>query len=247
MRSRYTIFFAFVTLAACASAPANRPFASDPDGDGLVDGDRCPADTEDLDGFEDSDGCPDSDNDMDGVLDVHDGIASNGFGACMNDPEDLDFFQDDDGCPDPDNDGDGMLDHEDRYADDPHNLVCGIPGSSLLILERVFFEPGSTRIHPKKAEPVLNAVADLLLLNANILLVEVQGHTSRGERNAELLGQKRAAAVVSYLVGRGVSPSRLTAKGFGTDKPTHPNTNAERVRARNVSFRIVDPAPHDGR
>lgn len=49
----------------------------------------------------------------------------------------------------------------------------------------------------------------------------VEGHTDRsGSRDANLsLSQARAAAVVDYLVGRGVDRNRLTAQGHGPDRP----------------------------
>lgn len=49
----------------------------------------------------------------------------------------------------------------------------------------------------------------------------VEGHTDRsGSRDANLtLSQARAAAVVDYLAGRGVDRKRLTAQGYGPDRP----------------------------
>ncbi len=86
---------------------ASRPAApTDADGDGIVEGDRCPTEAEDRDGFEDADGCPDPDNDSDGIADADD--------ACPDKAEDRDGFEDEDGCPDADNDLDFVLDEDDR-------------------------------------------------------------------------------------------------------------------------------------
>lgn len=49
----------------------------------------------------------------------------------------------------------------------------------------------------------------------------VEGHTDRsGSRELNLaLSQARAASVVNYLASKGVDRSRLTARGYGFDKP----------------------------
>jgi outer membrane protein OmpA-like peptidoglycan-associated protein len=53
------------------------------------------------------------------------------------------------------------------------------------------------------------------------------------------LSEKRAQAVVNYLVGKGVSPSRLTAKGFGESNPVAPNTTSEgRQKNRRVELNL---------
>ncbi|MCC6620746.1 MAG: OmpA family protein [Deltaproteobacteria bacterium] len=115
----------FLTSAAPAAAP------TDDDGDGLIEGDKCPDFAEDKDGFQDHDGCPDPDNDIDGIPDEADqcpGEAEDYAGPedgcptkdkdldgiadpadrCPDEPEDQDGDRDDDGCPDQDTDGDGV-------------------------------------------------------------------------------------------------------------------------------------------
>ena len=49
----------------------------------------------------------------------------------------------------------------------------------------------------------------------------IEGHTdSTGKRTTNMdLSQRRAQSVVDYLVGNGISADRLTAKGYGPDKP----------------------------
>lgn len=41
------------------------------------------------------------------------------------------------------------------------------------------------------------------------------------------LSEKRAQAVINYLVAKGVASNRLTAKGFGESQPTAPNNTKE--------------------
>ncbi|WP_252179408.1 OmpA family protein [Endozoicomonas sp. 4G] len=68
----------------------------------------------------------------------------------------------------------------------------------------------------------------------------IQGHTDeRGTRTYNLaLGERRANAVKSYLVAKGVSPSRIEVISFGFEKPLDPAHNAE-AWAKNRRAHIV--------
>ena len=71
--------------------------------------------------------------------------------------------------------------------------------------------------------------------------IEVQGHTdSKGtDRYNEALSKRRAAAVSNYLSGKGITPSRLTTKGFGETVPKYSNTSEEgQAQNRRVEFLI---------
>ncbi|MCB1733535.1 MAG: OmpA family protein, partial [Halieaceae bacterium] len=72
--------------------------------------------------------------------------------------------------------------------------------------------------------------------------VEVQGHTDdRGDDTSNLrLSQRRAEAVVEYLVNNGVDAGRLTARGYGELVPIEPNeTKQGRAENRRVEFKIT--------
>ncbi len=92
----------------------------------------------------------------------------------------------------------------------------------------------------------------VLLLRKNPLLkVEIASHTDmRGEEEYNLyLSQKRAEAVVGYLIENGIHEERLTAKGYGEGQPLQ---DCERISAcaeddcdchrlnRRTEFKIVD-------
>ena len=72
------------------------------------------------------------------------------------------------------------------------------------------------------------------------LRARLQGYTdSRGSSSRNLdLSQRRAEAVRSYLVSRGVPSDRIVAKGMGPDRPVADNTSAE-GRAQNRRVEIV--------
>ncbi|GMV14052.1 MAG: hypothetical protein AMXMBFR56_22760 [Polyangiaceae bacterium] len=55
--------------------------------------------------------------------------------------------------------------------------------------------------------------------------------------NGDVHGQARAESVRRYLIGKGVKPSRLSAKGYGPDKPLEKGTSdAVRAKNRRVEF-----------
>ncbi|MGD9201252.1 MAG: OmpA family protein [Chitinispirillia bacterium] len=212
----------------------------DMDEDGLEDkDDKCPKEPEDKDGFMDDDGCPDFDNDKDGIKDAND--------ACPDKPEDLDGFEDSDGCIDPDNDGDGIND----LSDSCPNIVGvaeagGCPKTKeikrgKLILEGVNFRSGKSILTPNSYR-ILDQVYESLAEWINVKL-EIRGYTdSQGnDQSNKRLSQKRAEAVMIYLIQKGIQPNRLRAVGYGEDNPIADNsTAAGRARNRRVELNRID-------
>jgi OmpA-OmpF porin, OOP family len=221
---------------------------TDRDGDGIPDDiDQCPDVPEDKDGFEDEDGCPDYDNDKDGIYDTQD--------ECPNDPEDRDGFQDTDGCPDPDNDKDGICDpwvaeqhKESQYAKICHGVdQCpnqpetfngfkdedGCPDEkpveikAKMILKGVNFKTASAELL-EESYYVLEQVYNSLEAYPNVK-IEISGHTDDqgGAQYNKVLSEQRAKSVKDYLIMRGISPDRLTAKGYGKEQPKTSNSTPE--------------------
>jgi OOP family OmpA-OmpF porin len=100
------------------------------------------------------------------------------------------------------------------------------------------FETGSSVI-----KPASYAVLDDILKSAVVaegLKLGVYGHTDNVGNDASnlKLSDERAAAVKSYLVGKGLSTERLESKGYGASKPVADNTTAE-GRTRNRRVQIV--------
>ena len=220
----------------------------DNDGDGIADvDDACPNEAEDVDGFADEDGCPEDDADEDGVKDEDD--------ECPTEPEDGDGFEDLNGCPDTDNDQDGILDVDDACPDQPENVngvkdedgcpddvQAVIKGEKILILDKVFFVTGKDQII-QKSYSVLNAVTKTLKDNPKIKKVRVEGHTDSraGQDINQPLSERRAAAVVKYLVKKGIDASRLESVGFGETRPIDTNDTDEGMqRNRRVEFTILE-------
>jgi OOP family OmpA-OmpF porin len=236
---------------ACPEQPENFNGYQDHDGcpddpdtdlDGVPDSiDACVLEPEDKDGYLDEDGCPDPDNDLDTILDADD--------KCPNEPEDFDGYDDQDGCPDPDNDGDTVLDVNDQCPNEIGSTTeepLGCPTKAALVLvtdcevkitQQIHFEYNKDTIR-RESYPVLDAVAEVLQKNPDIK-VEVQGHTdNRGTAKYNKdLSNRRAHSVMKYLVARGITPDRLTAIGYGFDRPIVDNsTELNRALNRRVQF-----------
>jgi len=217
------------------------PDDPDSDGDGLADSlDQCELNPEDKDGYLDGDGCPEPDNDLDGFPDTAD--------KCPGDPEDLDGYEDDDGCPEPDNDKDTVPDVKDQCPNEigsttqeplgcPGNRLAVVTDCEVKITQQIHFETNKDKIRPE-SYPVLDAVADVLGKNPKITL-EVQGHTDN--KGAAVynkdLSNRRAQSVRKYLVAHGVTDARLTAMGYGMERPLVDNGSASnRALNRRVQF-----------
>lgn len=223
------------------------PPPPDTDGDGILDvDDSCVLNPEDADSYLDEDGCPDVDNDLDTVPDARDKDAAGK--TCMNDPEDPDGFDDIDGCPDLDNDQDTVVDLEDQCPNEPGEVggdKPGCPKKSLVVVtdteikitQQIHFEFDKAVIRPESFA-ILDAVVEVLVKNPKIR-IEVQGHTDNVGSPAynKQLSDRRAGAVLKYLVGKGVEESRLISKGYGMEKPIRPNDNPQnRALNRRVQF-----------
>lgn len=229
-------------------APDVEMHDKDTDGDGYPDDiDLCPDEKEDGKPPRPDDGCPaPKDRDGDGIPDDMD--------KCPDQPEDKDGIQDADGCPETDADNDGIPDKEDACpllagdkSPDPKKNGCKIhkniveTESGVQLLEPIQFDTGKSTIK-KVSFPMLDEVVDVLKSRPDAHM-GIYGHTdSRGAREMNLsLSKDRAAAVVRYLVTKGISPNRLESDGFGPDKPIDTNETEEgRAKNRRVEFKIME-------
>jgi outer membrane protein OmpA-like peptidoglycan-associated protein len=224
------------------------PPPGDRDGDGIPDkDDACP----DVAGVKTDDpktnGCP-PDKDGDGVLDKDD-ACPDVPGVKTDDPKT-------NGCPAPaDRDGDGILDKDDACPDvkgipDPDPKKNGCPGLAKIengkieISEQVQFKTGNAQIL-EASTPVLTAVFNILKGHPEIKLIHIEGHTdNKGTAPKNMiLSDKRAKAVMAWLVFRGIDASRMDAKGYGQERPIDSNSTDEgRAKNRRVEFHIEGPA-----
>ncbi len=108
----------------------------------------------------------------------------------------------------------------------------------IVVLQGVNFGSGAARLLPESMQ-VLDSVAGDLLDNPD-LAIEVGGHTDNTGSAAtnRRLSQQRADAVRAYLIGKGIPGARLTAVGYGPDRPIASNrTEAGRAANRRVELK----------
>jgi len=136
--------------------------------------------------------------------------------------------------PPKDTDGDGVIDPNDECPGTPAGVKvnakgCPEVGEKLISLEGINFDFDSATIKPEYAS-ILDGAVQALEGNPSVHVV-VEGHTdSRGsEAYNQKLSEERAAAVVSYLVGKGIDAARLTSVGRGESAPVAPNDTAENM------------------
>ena len=94
---------------------------------------------------------------------------------------------------------------------------------------------------PESAYGPLEKCASIMLENPAIVMV-INGYSDNvgPETYNRQLSAFRAHIVKSYLVGQGITPSRITAVGRGEEKPLKPNTTREGRRAnRRVEIELV--------
>ena len=211
----------------------------DTDGDGVEDYmDICPNTPEAAYGSIDKFGCP-LDTDKDGVYDYLD--------QCSNTPVEGRNHVDENGCL-LDTDKDGVYDYEDlcpTVVGVKENKGCPevkreIRNLLKKAMSGIQFENGKATIKPSSYK-ILNDIAKIFIDNTNYI-VEVQGHTDNvGKRDYNIdLSERRAQAVRTYLIGKGVPATRLSAHGYGPDVPIADNKTKEgRAKNRRVEFNIT--------
>jgi len=121
------------------------------------------------------------------------------------------------------------------------DIIIKFEPEKVFTLNNVFYEVGKADL-TKESFAALNELVDLLLLKKDIE-IEISGHTdSDGSYDMNMkLSQARAESVVKYLVSKGISASRLVAKGYGPTKPIAPNdTPAGRQQNRRTEVKILN-------
>ncbi len=147
-----------------------------------------------------------------------DGIPDN-IDKCPNEPETFNGYQDEDGCP-----------------DEVPAALKKFTG----VIEGITFKTNSANL-TKKSYDVLDRAVQVLSDYPDTR-IEISGHTDnvgKDEYNKEL-SQKRADAVKEYFVNKGIRTERLTAIGYGPERPIADNkTKAGKAKNRRTEFKLV--------
>lgn len=144
----------------------------------------------------------------------------------------------------PDLDGDGVLNERDKCPNSRPGAVVDLDGcevEAVIELKGVHFDFDQDTLRPD-AIAILNDAAALLNEHERVV-VEVAGHTdSRGsDEYNQGLSERRANRVRDYLASKGVTASRLSARGYGESRPVSSNdTDEGRADNRRVELVILD-------
>ena len=100
------------------------------------------------------------------------------------------------------------------------------------------FETGKADIKPE-SQKIVDQVADILKSDDSLSL-SIEGHTDNVGTAAfnKTLSENRAKSVMNAIVARGIDKSRLSARGWGQEKPVGDN-KTEDGRAMNRRVEIV--------
>lgn len=119
-------------------------------------------------------------------------------------------------------------------------LLSPLYPGTFMDIYNIYFDTDSYTLLPASL-PGLQDLLYLLLENPSLNL-EIQGHTdNQGSSEHNLvLSEKRAQAVVQYLIEKGIAPSRISARGYGYVKPVDTNeTESGRSRNRRTTILVL--------
>jgi outer membrane protein OmpA-like peptidoglycan-associated protein len=102
---------------------------------------------------------------------------------------------------------------------DTHIIMARAEVGSKVILRNIFFDVGKADLKNESLAEI-EKIQQLLVANPD-LKVQINGHTDNtgNASSNQVLSLKRATAVVDYLVSHGVAANRLSAKGYGSQRP----------------------------
>jgi len=117
-----------------------------------------------------------------------------------------------------------------------------VQDNKIEIHEKIQFETQKAVIK-EDSFSLMDEIAQVFKDNLHIKKVSIEGHTDSDGSEAynKKLSDKRAKAVVTYLVDKGVEEARLHAEGFGEAKPIASNDADDgKAKNRRVEFNILE-------
>lgn len=105
------------------------------------------------------------------------------------------------------------------YVDDPWLKVLQLKSSTakanLTIVEKIYYASSKYEVLPEAAK-ILDKVVGILEKDT-VLVIEISSHTDSHATSItnNKVSQKRADAAVEYILKAGISPNRITGKGYG--------------------------------
>ena len=115
-----------------------------------------------------------------------------------------------------------------------------------LYLLNVYYEVGRSSVNSESVSELIRLLE--LLREKDSISIEIRSHTDSngGDESNLRLSQRRADAIVRFLVKSGIDRNRLIAKGFGESRPVNgctdgiPCTEAEYQENRRTEFKVMN-------
>lgn len=129
---------------------------------------------------------------------------------------------------------------------DTHILMVKAEVGSKVVLKNIFFDVGKSDL---KNESIAELEKMKLLLESSpYLKIQINGHTDNTGNDATnmALSLKRAEAVVQYLISKGIEAGRVSARGFGSQRPLVSNDDETEGREinRRTEVEIIETTAH---
>ena len=135
-----------------------------------------------------------------------------------------------------------LPDFEKYQEIDTHILMVKAEVGSKVVLKNIFFDVNQSVLKDESLSELEN-IRDLLMQNP-AWRMQINGHTDNvGHPKINMaLSLERAEAVVQYLVQQGISPDRLQAKGYGSERPLVSNDDEAEGRQinRRTEIEIIE-------
>ena len=118
----------------------------------------------------------------------------------------------------------------------------GVPPRTPFVMKGVNFDTGTANIRPESLSR-LDLVVDFMKRRKRTV-VEISGHTDNvgNAKTNKALSMKRAQACRAHLISNGIEGNRITAVGYGGERPAVPNDTDEN-RQKNRRIEVVELQP----
>jgi len=126
-------------------------------------------------------------------------------------------------------------------APPPEPKKAKIVEERIEITEKVQFAYNKAEIL-SASDDLLNDVATVMKQHPEVKKIRIEGHASSegDDKYNKDLSDRRANAVMDFLVKAGVDPERMEAVGYGEERPIADNDTEEgREKNRRVEFNII--------
>lgn len=110
----------------------------------------------------------------------------------------------------------------------------------VIALKDIYFDSDAAELSPRSFTELIK-LAELLRQNPKVN-IEIRGHTDNiGDETYNIqLSERRAKAVMSFILQNGIARQRVTTKGYGSAKSLHDNSgDVGRKQNRRVEFVVL--------